>query len=540
MGVPSASDTALIGSGTVIVNQPVSVGTLTNNATLRFSGWGSTLSARDVIVNGTIDQAGPSTSTSNGVHVVCTNLTIANSGKIDVTGKGYAGGNSSHANGYGTGGGKGSAGFATGGGGGGYGAEGGYGSTHSAGTVYGSVTNPIAIGSGGGNGYINGSGGAGGGAIRLAVRSALTINGSILADGVTGSVPSYKGGSGGGSGGSVWLDAGSMAGTGPIQASGGNRTANGANGGGGGGGRIAIFYGTSTFTGTTRARGNGVAPYIGGAGTLYVDPAASLPTLTLDNGKTTLSGATPGTWMDNTVLNGLSTLIINNCGILKHAAGSTNGVNATIPTVALGTYGSIDVSGRGYAGGLTGHQAGYGTGGGAGTSSFAQSGGGGGYGGAGGAGSVAGGVTYGVSNAPVHLGSGGGNGYTGGAGGAGGGALKLTTTTLTLDGSVLANGAAGVTPTYRGGTGGGSGGSIWIIVRAFTGTGMVRARGGSGTANDIGAGGGGGGRIAFFYRSGDPAPLAFSVTGGSGANAGGLGTICLEQTRPEGSIFVFR
>ncbi len=75
---------------------------------------------------------------------------------------------------------------------------------------YGSVTQPVDLGSGGGLRF--GAGGVGGGAIRLLVAGTLTVNGTISADGAP--APGY--GSGGGSGGSIWITAGALSGSGAI------------------------------------------------------------------------------------------------------------------------------------------------------------------------------------------------------------------------------------------------------------------------------------------------------------------------------------
>jgi hypothetical protein len=88
----------------------------------------------------------------------------------------------------------------------------------------------------------------GGGAIRLKVPGTLTVNGTISAN--PNACRYYAGA---GSGGSVWLDAGTLAGSGTVRA-------NGVAGGsdynpttGSGGGRIAIYCGTGSFTGVPAA-----------------------------------------------------------------------------------------------------------------------------------------------------------------------------------------------------------------------------------------------------------------------------------------------
>ena len=111
------------------------------------------------------------------------------------------------------------------------------------------------------------------------------------------------------------------------------------------------------------------------------------------------------------------------------------------------------------------------------------------YGGMGGGNTVG---TYGSSNAPVDPGSGGaGAGY-------GGGVIRVTAAkTITIYGTITANGlyASSSTPTY----GSGSGGSVYLVCRTLAGNkGTVTANGGDiGTSTDV-SGTGGGGRIAIW------------------------------------------
>jgi len=137
--------------------------------------------------------------------------------------------------------------------GGGYGGAGGESSSGApGGASYGSVTEPVDLGSGGGNGAATATGGSdGGGALHLSVTGALSVSGNVSANGNTG----WQDDSGGGAGGSVWISAGSLSGAGNISALGGTGAPLG--GGGGGGGRIAIYAPTNNFTGTTSVRGGG-------------------------------------------------------------------------------------------------------------------------------------------------------------------------------------------------------------------------------------------------------------------------------------------
>ncbi|MCL1856385.1 MAG: hypothetical protein FWF84_01900, partial [Kiritimatiellaeota bacterium] len=127
---------------------------------------------------------------------------------------------------------------------------------------------------------------------------------------------------------------------------------------------------------------------------------------------------------------------------------------------------------------------------------FDSSGGGAGYGGLGGHGNHGQsyrGETYGeeVEFRPILSGSSGGGTGMDRVGGAGGGVLWIEAPSVTVDGTLSANGKE--RQYYNGG--GGSGGSIFIVCDIFAGTGAVTANGGSETHLSEG-GGGGGGRIA--------------------------------------------
>ena len=92
--------------------------------------------------------------------------------------------------------------------------------------------------------------------------------------------------------------------------------------------------------------------------------------------------------------------------------------------------------------------------------------------------------------------------------------------TLTVDGTVSANGVR-----YIGGhAGGGSGGSIWVITDTLAGAGSIAADGAIGYASE--GGGGGGGRVAVYYTT-DSSSLAgsTSVNGGTGVDNGDSGTL---------------
>ncbi len=129
----------------------------------------------------------------------------------------------------------------TGASGGSYGGRGGiYDSSGSTNPVFGNNKLPTDLGIGG-----IGSAGKthGGGAIKL-IADLLILDGKIIAEGE--GFNTFFTSQGGGSGGSIFLDVGTLNGSGTIQASGGSGyTFYG--GGGGGGGRIAVYYQSTNF-----------------------------------------------------------------------------------------------------------------------------------------------------------------------------------------------------------------------------------------------------------------------------------------------------
>ena len=278
----------------------------------------------------------------------------------------------------------------------------------------------------------------------------------------------------------------------------------------------------------------------------------------------TWNGAVPGPADAVTISVGNTVTITNGAaltiksltlrGTLTHAVNGTSyatvhRIDLTVTeAVTIQSSGKIDVTIKGYAGGSGSAPNGYGvsgkgTAGGGGWYRYLykgvwryQSGGGGGCGGEGGIGNPlgAGGLAYGSVTEPTHQGSGGGGTYSPEkVGGAGGGAVKLTAASLTVNGSIIADGGDGLA--YGGlnlnyGSGGGSGGSIWISTGSLTGSGPIQANGGVGgdKPNGLGGGGGGGGRIAVYYTSGTvPELMAQGGTGPFGT--GGAGTVYVQK-----------
>lgn len=225
-------------------NVPTDIESLTvnSNVTLTiggggFEGTGITVTVTNsVAVYGTIACVGEYTNDTNGVGVSiqAATCTIASGGRVQADGKGHSGGS-------GPGKGMDVANYASGAG---HGGRGGNCAATRGGLPYGSVTNPVDLGSGGGNatGYLpQPNGGSGGGAIRLNVTGTITINGVLSANGLAGG--EYY--AGGGSGGSIYATANEIAGSGLISARGGDGHNLGA--GGGGGGRVALQYTTYNY-----------------------------------------------------------------------------------------------------------------------------------------------------------------------------------------------------------------------------------------------------------------------------------------------------
>lgn len=217
----------------------------------------NTISATTVTVQsgGIVTHVANATTKTAIVSISATNIDIQSGGSIDVGGKGFqaGAGPGAGAQGAGPGGGYGGIGGSTGGGG-----------------TYGSETQPDDLGSGGGYN-------PGGGQVTLVASNALTVNGSIVADG------SNANAYGSGSGGTVNVSTNVLTGNGTITAKGPNCA--GGYGGGGGGGRIAIAVTTdqsSLVAGTNIlvTGGQSCDGANGGVGTIYFPTPNPVPTLT--------------------------------------------------------------------------------------------------------------------------------------------------------------------------------------------------------------------------------------------------------------------
>ncbi len=184
-----------------------------------------------------------------------------------------------------------------------------------------------------------------GGAVRLIVDGTLTVDGTIAADGVSGPQATSSG-----SGGSLWITAGQFAGSGNIHADGGLSAIWPSQDGHGGGGRIALYYTTSSYSGSVTAYGGTSYPGYyngGGAGSVHLAPAGVPSTTIYDNGGHTQSAATEihgATNYENLVVRGQAWLI--------HPSQSVDGLRVSVSGDAtIESAGRIDVSGLGYPGG---------------------------------------------------------------------------------------------------------------------------------------------------------------------------------------------
>ncbi|HOA60036.1 MAG: right-handed parallel beta-helix repeat-containing protein [Verrucomicrobia bacterium] len=407
------------------------------------------------------------------------------------------------------------------GGGGAHGGNGGVSLSGAAGGLaYGSVIEPVHLGSSGGG---TGARSPGGGAIRLVVGGTLELDGTLSANGTS----SWYDNQGGAAGGSIWITAEKLAGAGAVSAIGGK--GEWVDGGSGGGGRIAFYLGADEFTGTVSARGGAPGRQAGGAGTIYARFAGETTGRVLIDNADTWGAYTPLACeepFDLTLARRaqvigdpdltLSSLVVETNTVLTHLK-EQDGLKVVVAGDAT-ISGAVNTDGRGFPVGV---DPGPGAGG---QSSYAGSGAG--HGGVGGTSrtGLPGGPTYGSQLEPTLRGSQGGSG-SGGAGGHGGGAVRFVVGgTLTVDGSITANGLNGTASR----SGGGSGGSVFVSTRALSGAGSIAANGGAGQWVD--GGGGSGGRIAL-YRTTSTFTGALAANGAGGFARGENGTI-YESTAP--------
>jgi hypothetical protein len=584
-GVPTTTDDVLIDGGTrqptINLTNAVTIKSLvigpTTASTLTFTN--GNVSDKKLLVTGdvTIGATGTVTHAANPAgagetHRLCLNVggnvTIAAGGKIDVSSLGYF---KDGPGGGGTG-------------GGGYGGEGGRKDGNSAGTTYGSVTNPVNCGSGGGHSDIA----AGGGVVRLAIAGGLTLNGSIAADGRGGTI--WQDGSG--AGGSINISAGTLAGTGTVSAVGGMNAADYGTAGSSGGGRIAIVLtnaddtaytslvvrayggggiasgaaGTIYLKGTNQTYGTLIVNNSGGSAsrnTLYQTNTNQFDTIITTNAARFVLGTnaqltmTGCNWLSDTnskiiVITGSGQIIASTLTIPTNATLSCSGtnrftLNSEVIVAAGGrmTHETITSTGtdpenhkliatiNGSLNVMTGGQInvsaqGYGQE--KGPGGFVDgTRGGGSHGGEGGGISS---TTYGSVTNPVRAGTG-GEFYNNQGGNAGGVALLIIRDGLTVNGTIAADGQV-VGNIYTDGYG--AGGSVNIVAASLAGSGTISANGGYQTGTGNGSGGGGG-RIAVVLTNADDTAFAglaaIRAYGGlqkGGYENGAAGTVYLKGT----------
>lgn len=289
-------------------------------------------------------------------------------------------------------------------------------------------------------------------------------------------------------------------------------------------------WAANTFTAVTGNDWNTPGNWSGGVPTAGQDviidgdvsltnSTAALASLTVNVSRTlTFNGWDTVLHATNVAIYGTMTHAIN--GDMDGSDGWTPNarVNIDCDTLNIHADGRINVDVKGYQGGykVTGYGPGRGE-------KKTQAGGGG-YGGIGGGASDEYGQMYGSYLEPSEPGSGGGGSDISSAGG---GCVRIVATdSVTIDGSILANGG-NTSGNYKGT---GSGGGVYISCKTILGSGSVVANGGyagSWTAS------GGGGRIAVIYDIAEQAAVALpsiwfsAAAGGCGStsNQGDVGTL---------------
>jgi hypothetical protein len=491
------------------------------------------LSGNSIITHGRVNES--------GLTIDANFIEIDAGSSLDATGRGYRGGTEYKEQGY-------TLGNVPGASIGAGGSYGGLASGHEGRTsnpIYGSLTNPLDLGSGGGA-WEHEDGGYGGGLVRIHADS-MILNGSILANGGESSGSA----AGDGSGGTVNISVGNLSGDGSIQANGGGN----GNGSGGGGGRIAIHYTASMSLSEANISAIGGTGYYGspgGNGTVYLKhPGQANGELIIDGfGLNTPNGTTriPEGYTFDTVtlrnaarvvadagIEATGTLELAGNSVLIHGTGNEAGLHIRAATLRIDAGSSIDVTGRGYPGGKNYKEAGRTLG----NNSGAALGSGGTHGGTGGSyQSQTTNSVYGDPKNPVYLGSGGGA-WEHDDGGDGGGRVTIESSSLIVNGAILANGGDG----SGSASGNGSGGSILIRTSSLAGNGSIAANGG-GNGSHVG---GGGGRVAIYCDSIDPAAdfnalrsiTAFAGKGNYDDRKASAGTVYIKYgNKTDGDLYI--
>ena len=306
-------------------------------------GGGSTLTvAKALSVSGTVvGQSANNTAQVNdawvgsGIAINAGSLTVNTSGSLNADAQGYVADAGPGGAPAGT-----SAGAS-------YGGLGGVGDGVAPSPTYGSLMEPVDLGSGGGSRCCGTIPGPGGGALLLTTSGTLTDDGVISANGGDGTGLQV----GGGAGGSVQIHAASLAGSGSI-------AANGGSGGeaGGGGGRVALYFnsangfnlklatasGGSSSSGNAGAVGTVYIPGVTGAKTMSATVLTAAPaqvsagqTVTLQAAVTAATGGSTPSGMV-TFLDGMT--VIGTMTLSPSEQSRTANAELPISTLAVGTH----------------------------------------------------------------------------------------------------------------------------------------------------------------------------------------------------------
>lgn len=535
-------------------------GTIAGTGSLVIASGGNIVGAAQdswvLTVQGNITVQSSGTLTGN-YNITTTNLTVQSGGTVTCKGLGYAG-TVAQSGSPATGGGTVGVSNSYGGGGGGHGGTGGvgYGITSGGGATFGSASAPVTWGGSGGDSGSGSTaaGGAGGGALKLTVSGVLTNNGTINADGNNSANYSAAG-----AGGSIWVIAGSTSGNGNLFARGGGNATSVqfSQMGGGGGGRISVTS-SNSFKGNIDVTGGVVSSSSilgraqnGSTGTIYTNytnpcDSGNLSTTCTINSTVYLGSLQTFSANNVVIASGGSlrsegpqrALTLNLSGTLTVQSGGSilaNLSDVIATTMTIDSGGTVSADAFGFAASSSTNPVGNGAGVCRITATYGC--GGGGHGGDGGFGSNAlsgkivntslegsGGAPHGTFNQPTSFGGNGSGNFS--PGGVGGGAIKISATTLVVNGTLSVNGSSGVntasTATYPP-SGGGAGGSLWLNVTTLSGSGAISATGGAGATNAAGtSGGGSGGRIASYHTNqfSGTISIAGGTAGGGSAGAG--------------------
>lgn len=413
--------------------------------------------------------------------------------------------------------------------------------------VYGSMTEPVDLGSST-RGYITFT--YGGGAIRLIVANTLTVDGNLSANGFADGASNHNGATGG----SLWITTATLEGSGMIQANAAPKSPI-PSFGDSGGGRIALYYSdASAFADLANIEAlkggddnsqNGTVYLLdtdAPGGDLYVNGRVVLSPDKTDFNSIIVAGSGSVEAEGGLALNITDELLIQSGGTFlarsRNNTGRVDGVwmgegvaieasTVTIETGALLSadgqgYQSYPVDGYNYQGTgpgrseLSDRGASYG---GEGETSFL---------------SVYPRPVYGSLFHPDQLGSS-SYGYTSTT--YGGGAIRISSDSLSVDGSLTANGLA--TGTNHNGA---TGGSIWIHTTQLSGSGIIQANAAPKSAVP-GRRNSGGGRIAVYYSDASGFTDLSSieaVSGGTGDSSEDGTVLIVDVDNGNGDLTVYK